>query len=151
MLSKLQLRLPSPALVLAAIALFVALGGTAVAASVVPLAKRALQADNAKKLGGRTPAQLAVRIAAMPGPTASVASLTGTKSAGFSLNPQEAKDVIVPCDSGQRAVGGGFDSNGPVISLDTRPTSDGAGWAVFVQNLHTSQGASGNVYAVCLR
>lgn len=38
-------RLPSPAL---AVALFVALSGTAVAAGVVPLAKRALTADRAK-------------------------------------------------------------------------------------------------------
>jgi hypothetical protein len=149
MLSK--LKFPSPALVLAAVALFVALGGTAVAASVVPLAKRALVADNAKKLGGKTPAQLAAQIAAMPGPAASVAALSSNKGAGFTLNPQEGKDVIVPCDSGQRAIGGGFDSNGPVISFDTRPTSDGAGWAVFVQNLSSTQAAAGSVYAVCLR
>jgi hypothetical protein len=47
---------PSPALVVAIIALFVALGGTAgaVVAAAVPLAKRALVADNAKKLGGQT-------------------------------------------------------------------------------------------------
>ena len=44
-------RLPSPALVIAVLALFVALSGTAVAAGIVPLAKRALVADNAKKLG----------------------------------------------------------------------------------------------------
>lgn len=147
MLGKLRLQLPSPALVLAAAALFVALGGTAVAASVVPLAKRALVADNAKKLGGRTAAQLA----AMPGPAASVAALTSTKSGGFSLNPQEGRDVTVACDSGQKAIGGGFDSNGALITLDSRPSSDGGGWTVYVQNLDSSRGASGNVYAVCLR
>ena len=49
---------PSPALVLAVVALFVALSGTAVAAGVVPLAKRALVADNAKKLQGKTTAQI---------------------------------------------------------------------------------------------
>jgi hypothetical protein len=43
-----KLHLPSPALVVASIALGVALTGTAVAAGVVPLAKRALNADNAK-------------------------------------------------------------------------------------------------------
>ncbi len=58
----------SPALVVALIALFVSLGGTAVAAGVVPLAKRALtadkakQADNAKRLGGRTAAQIAAQV-----------------------------------------------------------------------------------------
>ena len=52
-------RMPSPALVIAVAALFVSLGGTAVAAGVVPLAKRALVADNAKKLGGQTATAIA--------------------------------------------------------------------------------------------
>ena len=45
---------PSAALIVAMIALFVALGGTAgaVVTAAVPLAKRALIADNAKKLNG---------------------------------------------------------------------------------------------------
>ena len=63
-------RVPSPALVIALAALFVSLGGTAVAAGVVPLAKRALVADNAKKLGGQTPAQLTAAAAKQPGPRA---------------------------------------------------------------------------------
>jgi hypothetical protein len=49
-----HIRGPSPSVTLALLALFVALGGTAVAANVVPLAKRALVADNAKKVGGLT-------------------------------------------------------------------------------------------------
>jgi hypothetical protein len=61
-------RRPSPALVVAVLALLVALSGTAVAAGVVPLAKRALTADkaklanNAKKLGGLTATQLSARM-----------------------------------------------------------------------------------------
>lgn len=57
----------SPALVVALIALFASLGGTAVAAGIVPLAKRALtadnakQADNARRLGGKTVAQIAAQ------------------------------------------------------------------------------------------
>lgn len=57
----------SPALAVALIALFVSLGGTAVAAGIVPLAKRALtadkakQADNARRLGGKTVAQIAAQ------------------------------------------------------------------------------------------
>ena len=55
----------TPAFVVSMIALFVALGGTAgaVAMQTVPLAKRALTADNAKKLGGQTGAQIASRAA----------------------------------------------------------------------------------------
>ena len=54
------MRRPSPALVVATIALFVALSGTAVAGGgqSYALAKRALLAENAKKLGGQTPAAL---------------------------------------------------------------------------------------------
>lgn len=145
MLSK--LKLPSPALVLAAIALFVALGGTAAAAAVVPLAKRALVADNAKKLGGKTAAQ----VASLPGPATSAAGLVTMKTVGFSLGPSEGKDVLVPCDAGQKAIGGGFDSNGPVYNLDLRPMGDGVAWAMFLANAHDSQGFSGTAYAVCLR
>jgi hypothetical protein len=56
----LKMRRPSPALVVATVALFVALGGTAgaVVTAAVPLAKRALVADNAKKVGGLTAVQL---------------------------------------------------------------------------------------------
>ena len=61
---------PSPALIVATVALFVALGGTAgaVVTAAVPLAKRALVADNAKKLGGMTSAQIASQAARAPGP-----------------------------------------------------------------------------------
>ena len=52
---------PSPALVVAVLALFFALGGAAGAAvtAAVPLAKRALTADNAKKLNGFSATQIA--------------------------------------------------------------------------------------------
>ena len=52
---------PSPALVVAMVALFVALGGTAgaVVTAAVPLAKRELVSDNAKKLNGFTANQVA--------------------------------------------------------------------------------------------
>ena len=53
-------QLPSPALVVASVALVVALTGTAIAANVVPLAARAKVADNAKKLGGKTPVPVLV-------------------------------------------------------------------------------------------
>jgi hypothetical protein len=74
---------PSPALVVAAVALFVALSGTAVAAGVVPLAKRALVADNASKLEGKTAAQVAalVEVPPPPPPLNSIAAFTSLKTA----------------------------------------------------------------------
>src|SRR2546429_334142 len=56
-----KLGLSGPAFVLAVVALFVALSGGAVAAGIVPLARHAITADtakNAKRLGGKTPAQI---------------------------------------------------------------------------------------------
>src|SRR5881628_392743 len=98
-------RLPSPSVVISLIALFVALGGTAVAAGVVPLAKRSLVADNAKKLGGKTAAQVA---ALRPAPAVtSVAGLTSVKTVPWSLNAQQANDLTVTCDAGQKAIAGG--------------------------------------------
>lgn len=66
---------PSPALVVASVALFVALGGSAVAAGIVPLAKHAFTADsatvakNARHLGGKTAAELIASASGPAGPT----------------------------------------------------------------------------------
>lgn len=58
-------------MVIAAIALFVALSSGAVAAGIVPLARHAYTADtatNARKLGGKTPAQLRATFRGARGP-----------------------------------------------------------------------------------
>ena len=139
-------RLPSPALVVAMLALLVALSGTAVAASlVVPLAKRALVADNAKKLSGRTLSQIVTGIGA------AVPQLITVKTAAWSLNPGAQGDFAATCDSGQKAIAGGFDNpSGDALSIDTRPSSDGTSWRVFLFNLSSSAPASGTIYVVCL-
>ena len=138
-----RFHLPSPAMVLATVALFVALTGTAVAAGIVAKAKFAL---NAGKLQGSTAAQ----VAAMPGPASTAAGLVSTKSASFSLAGQNVKTFGATCDSGQKAVSGGFTSQGAVLSADSGPTSDGSGWQLLLVNADASA-ASGTVYAVCLK
>jgi len=165
MLSKIR---PSPALIVALIALFVALGGTAgaVVTQAVPLAKRALIADNAKKLGGKTAAQVAAtpgpattlggktadQIAATPGPASSIAGLVSTKSAPWSLNPSQVSTFTVACDAGQKATGGGVDNPvGIALGFESKPGVDGASWSVEEANLSSSAPASGNVYVVCVR
>jgi hypothetical protein len=136
---------PSPALVVALLALFVALSGTAVAAGIVPRAKLA---DNATKLQGKTPTQVA---ALAPAPSSLAGYLT-VKSASWTLAASAEGDFSATCDAGQKAVAGGYDNpQGDGLSLDTRPTSDGSGWRVYVLNLSTTAGASGSIYAVCLR
>jgi hypothetical protein len=142
-----RIRPPSPALVVALIALFVALSGTAVAAGVVPMAKKALFANNAGKLQGKTAGQ----IAALPGPARAVASLVSTASAPFSLGPGGGQDFTIQCAAGTKAISGGFTTPNGVIAMDTRPSPDGTGWSVYLLNPSSSEAASGSVQAVCLK
>lgn len=146
-------KMPSPALVIAVLALFVSLSGTAVAAGVVPLAKRALTADNSKKLGGLTADAIAASAAQRPGPASSAAGLITVKSTAWSLGPNGRNDFVVMCDSGQKAVSGGFDDpNGYTHPWDSRPTGDGAGWRIYLGTSSDAPGAqNGTVYAVCVR
>jgi hypothetical protein len=148
-----KLRLPSPAMAVALVALFVALSGTAVAAGVPALAKRALVADNAKKLGGKTSAQLLAQAAAAPGPASSAAGLVSAKTAGFSLSPGGEQVVTATCDSGSKATGGGFNNptSALVISAGEGPSADGSGWTEDLINLSDTTPGAGSVIAVCVK
>jgi hypothetical protein len=154
-----QLRRPSPALLIALLALFVSLSGTAVAAGVVPLAKRALSADKAKvadgakRLGAGSSAALVAKAARTPGPASSAAGLVTVKTGPWSLAANTGNDFAVACDSGQKAVGGGFeDPIGYAHSWDSRPSGDGASWrTVITVSSDAPSTQSGTVYAICLR
>ena len=142
-----RLRYPSPALVVAVLALFVSLSGTAVAAGVVPMAKKALFADNAGKLQGKTLQQ----VAALPGPSNKAATLVSVASTPFSLGVSEERDFTVQCASGAKAISGGYTSPNTVLGFDSRPSPDGASWGMYLVNLSNSAAGAGTVYAVCLR
>jgi hypothetical protein len=148
-------RRPSAAIVVAAISLFVALSGTAnaVVSAAVPLAKRALTADNAKKLGGQSAAQIAAQAAEQPGPASTAAGLVTVKTGSWSLGTGAQGDFTISCDPGQKAVGGGWDDPGGwAHGWDDRPTTDGSGWRVFVTMSSVAPGTqNGGLYAVCLR
>jgi hypothetical protein len=130
-------------MVIAVIALFVALGGTAVAAGIVPKAKVAL---NALKLQGKTAAQ----VAALPGPATSAAGLVATRTVSFSVAGGGIQQVTAACQSGEKAVGGGYSTNGAVLEVQTSPSSDGASWQLTLVNIGDSS-ASGTGYAVCVK
>jgi hypothetical protein len=153
----------SPAFVVALIALFVALGGTAgaVVTQAVPLAKRALVADNSKKLGGQTSAQIvarattaanaaATRAAAAPGPASTAAGVVSVKTATTTLAANGEGEVTIACDAGQKVAGGGFASDGAVFNLDSFPASDNA-WRLYLVNANASAGANVTLYATCIR
>jgi hypothetical protein len=159
-----HLRRPSPALVVALVALFMSISGTAVAAGVVPVAKRALFANNAGKLQGRSAKQVAALpgpatylngltaedIAGMPSPATTASGLVTTGSAPFALAPGEQKDFSAQCPGGAKAISGGFTSPNVVLAADTRPNAGGNGWTLYLMNLDDSASATGNVQVVCL-
>jgi hypothetical protein len=134
-------------MVVALLALFVALAGTAVAAGVVP---HALLADNAKKLQGKTPAQ----VAALAPRVTSVSSLVSVQTAPFSLAASTTTGLAtgtfsVACPAG-KAISGGVSPN-PffVIPADTGMSADGKTFSILLVNFG-GVAASGTVYAVCL-
>ena len=166
---------PSPALVVAMVALFVALGGTAgaVVAQAVPLAKRALVADrakvadkaktalvaeNAKKLGGQTSSQIAQQAAqaalsqspAGARPASTTTGLVVTKSQAVGSVPGLTfRTVQIACDAGQTAIGGGMSSDGLVAMGDNYPlnsTTFEIGFGNF-----GSGAANVTVYVICLK
>ena len=146
---------PSPALVIAVLALFVSLSGTAVAAGVVPLAKRALsadkakQADNARKLDGQTAAAIVAKAAQTPGPASSSAGLVTIKQAAADpIAVQDGREFVIACDGGKKVVSGGFASDGNVIQFDSRPMGDTT-WGLYLVNIGDAN-AGVTLYAVCI-
>jgi hypothetical protein len=167
-MKRLRMRKPSASLVVAMIALFVALGGTAgaVVTAAVPLAKRALVADsakvalNAKKLEGQSAAQViakggaagAALAASTPGPASTAAGLVSYKTITGVVGPQTAVQGQVACDSGQKVLSGGYTStDGAVqpIAIDG-PLNDTT-WSWILLNFSTSAAAPVTLYAVCLK
>jgi hypothetical protein len=137
--------------VIAALALLVALGGTAVAAT--PIVKRALLANNALKLQGKPLAAVVQQAAAagakLPGPASSAAALVSQKTAASSIAPSGEGEFAASCDAGQKVLSGGFSTSGSVVALDSRPTNETT-WSIYLANLSSSSAANVSVYAVCI-
>jgi hypothetical protein len=152
---------PSPALVIAVLALFVSLSGTAVAAGIVPLAKRALTADkakvaakatvadNAKKVGGQTAAGIITQAAQTPGPASSAAGLVSVKQAADTIQPNTGREVVIACDAGKKILSGGWSTTGDAVGFDSHPVGD-TGWAVWLGVGASSPAAPVTLYAVCI-
>jgi hypothetical protein len=97
------------------------------------MAKRALFANNAGKLQGKTVRQIAdipgsatdlnglveEDIAAMPGPASTASALVTVASAPFALAPGEQRDFSAQCPGNAKAISGGFTSVDNVLAADT--------------------------------
>lgn len=165
---KIRLYKPSPALVIALIALFVALGGTAgaVVTAAVPLAKRALVADtakvalNAKKLEGQSAAQViakggaagAALAASTPGPASTANGTLVYKTFSGSVAPITLSQATLPCDAGQKVVTGGYNSTGGFVqtALVDGPINETT-WQMTFANFHDTQAATVTAFVVCMK
>ena len=156
-----RMKRPSPAFVVATVALFVALGGTAgaVVNAAVPLAKRALVADNAKKVGGLSATQIAAAGARagaelskeVPGPASSAAGIISIKTESIGqIAANQGRPVTISCDAGAKVLGGGFSSDGPVFNFDSFPSADGT-WTMYLVNPDDAAGHTVSVYATCVK
>jgi hypothetical protein len=131
------------------------LGGTAgaVVAQAVPLAKRALVADNAKKIGGQTSAQIVSQASQAPGPASTAAGLVVIKTGTWSVNPGSGNNFTVMCAAGQKVLAGGWSDPGDwSSSYQSLPTGDGLGWTTFIWADNRAPGAqNGTLYAICVK
>lgn len=134
---------PSAAMVVALLALFFSLTGTAVGAAIVAKARFAL---NAGKLQGKSAAQ----VAAMPGPASSVRGLVSVASREFFALPGSGTTEPVSCSSGRavgvrlQAVGGG-----QAVPISIEETSETT-WRVEILNLRGDGPARGTIVLTCV-
>ena len=136
---------PSPALVIAVLALFISLSGTAVAAGA-PLAKRALSGRQGEAGGQREEARRPDgggdrrEGRADAGPASSTAA--SCRQAGDdSVAAKNGREFVIACDGGKKVVSGGFASDGDVIQFDSRPMSDTA-WGIYLVTSATPAGVT---------
>jgi hypothetical protein len=136
-------------MVVALIALFVSLSGTAMAAKPVA---RALFANNAGKLQGSTRAQVisAAAAAVKPPPVTSVRGLVSTASREFFALPGSGTTEPVSCTSG-RAISAYWTSvaDGEGVPVTITPTSESS-WTFIIKNLRADGPARGTITLVCL-
>lgn len=147
--------IPSPAMVIACLALFVAMGGTGYAATQLASGHEGAAASKAKKAkrGPRGPAGPAGKAgpagpagpAGAPGSNA-FGALDYNQSAPVTVAPGAQDFVEVQCDAGQHPTGGGvYSSSGsPLASLNSSyPDNAGGefgntGWAGYANNESTN-------------
>jgi Collagen triple helix repeat (20 copies) len=135
-------KIPSPALVIAVLALFVALSGTAVAAGIVPLAKRALTADkakvadNARRLGGKTPAQFAAQMRGAKGAVGPQGPKGDAGPAGAQGSPGPQGATGPAGSKGEKGdkgdTGDGIQLGGAVATVDDLPDAAEPGDAYLI-------------------
>jgi len=142
------MRKPTPELFIAVLALFVALAGTAnaVVDAAVPLARRALLADNAKRLNGQT----ALKVASIPGPASTATAVVTTRAKAVVITTGSANYFTIDCQPNEKVLSGGYASNAAVLNLIlSHPTTEHT-WRMGFVNVD-NKNAITTLYAVCIR
>jgi hypothetical protein len=137
---------------------------TAKTANSAKTALTATLASNANLLGFSTSAEIiasattAGRDAALaqspagPRPASTAAGLLTVRTGPVSLNAVEDAAFVVSCAPGETAVGGGYSTFDPVISLGSFPTNNGTAWHVRLAEWSDPPTATtGDVYVTCLK
>ncbi len=150
---------PSPALAVALAALFVALGGTALAASQIAGSAVKLGSEPGNRLVGNSVTGRQVNestLATVPS-ARSAGGLTGlvTVDSADTPNPPGSRDyAVASCPSGMHAIGGYVTTNGAGVEQsihsegpDTSETDDG--WIGYVNNTSATVNDTFTVSAIC--
>jgi hypothetical protein len=142
------MRKPTPEFVIAVFALFVALAGTAnaVVDAAVPLARRALVAENAKKLNGQT----ARGIANIAGPASTAAGVVSTRTKPILISPGTAEYFTIDCNPNEKVISGGYSSNAAVLNLVLSHPTNERTWRMGFVNVDNKL-ATTTLYAICIR
>lgn len=142
-MSKSRTRRPSAAMIVAALALTVALGGTAIAAdSFAKLTKSKVKAIAGKEIEKRAPGLTVGQAATVgaDGVGATALRAVVTKTASGNVAPGTKGDFTATCDSGQQVLSGGVsvpDSDTTAVQL-LRSFPDGNGWRGIVYSTSAS-------------
>ncbi|HEV7585945.1 MAG TPA: hypothetical protein VGO14_09225 [Solirubrobacteraceae bacterium] len=139
-----RLRKPSPSGIVAVVALFFALGGTAVAAHHYLITNTSqIKPSVLAKLKGRAgpqgePGTVGAQGPAGPSNLSGLITVTGPEE---SAPPEKVKGATATCPAGQHAVsGGGFALFGLGGLNDTQMTNDHLSWFVIGVNLASIEG-----------
>jgi hypothetical protein len=142
------MRKPTPEFVVAVLALFVALAGTAnaVVEAAVPLARRALVAENAKKLNGQTARQ----VANILGPASTAAGVVTTRTKTILITPGPGSTFTIDCNPNEKVIGGGYASDAAILNLIVSYPVSERTWLMGFVNVDNKTGTT-RLYAICIR
>jgi hypothetical protein len=122
-------------------------GQSATHDAVVALARRALVAENAKKLNGQT----VRKVANIPGPASTAAGIVTTRTKPVLITANSPGTFFtIDCNPDEKIISAGYSSNAAVLNLVLyHPTTERT-WRMGFANLDDKT-ATTTLYAVCIR